>query len=102
MEKTSDSQKMLYGIGISLALILIGAAMVLFSASQGEVLAGVKLECMGAGFFVVFLSLFSIYNCRLKIPKIIKYFMGGYLVINFLMILFSSRFPIYFREIIFI
>lgn len=99
MEKTSDSQKMLYGIGISLALILIGAAMVLFSASQGEVLAGVKLECMGAGFFVVFLSLFSIYNCRLKIPKIIKYFMGGYLVTNFLMILFSSRFPIYFREI---
>ena len=99
MGKTSDSQKTLFGIGVALVMVFIGCAMEIFSASEGEVLAGVKLECIGTSLFIVSLCIFSISSCRIKIPRLIKYLMFIYWAVVFIAISVSSLFPVYFQNI---
>nr|MDE6530020.1 hypothetical protein [Lachnospiraceae bacterium] len=67
--KTSDIQKVLNFLGVSVALLLLGGFFGLSAVSMETLFPAYQIESIGAVFFTVLLSLLSMLCCNIRIPK---------------------------------
>ncbi len=91
--KTSDIQKVLNFLGVSVTLLLLGGFFSFSAVSMETLLPAYQIESIGAVFFVVLLSLLSMLCCNIRIPKGIYNGLLLYGMLSAFMILISVLLP---------
>ncbi len=96
--KTSDIQKILNFLGVSVALLLLGGFFSVSAVSMETLLSAYQIESIGAVFFVVLLSVLSMLCCNIRIPKGIYKGLLLYGMLAAFMILISALLPGWFLK----